>query len=81
MNLSIECPACGGTGLYHGFMEAPGEYVVCVNCGGSGNKIISYKPFTKRNPRSGVDSVVVRSGDSGARSQRFSYDEFLEKIK
>jgi DnaJ-class molecular chaperone len=78
--IECECSECGGTGLYHGFMEQQGEYVVCVRCGGTGKRTISYKPFTKRNRRNNVSRVRFGSDDV-KKDQWVSYKDFLNKIK
>jgi hypothetical protein len=49
ITVEIECPDCGGTGLYIGFAEGDGTAVVCSRCNGSGKKTLNYKPFVKRN--------------------------------
>lgn len=50
ISVHIECSACRGTGLYIGFAEGDGTAVVCTRCNGTGEKILDYKPFIKRNP-------------------------------
>lgn len=30
--VQVQCPACLGTGLFHGYAQLPGVYVVCVKC-------------------------------------------------
>lgn len=79
-----ECPDCGGTGLYTGFMERKGEAVVCVSCGGTGRQTIRYKEFERRKRRNGVSKIRFGSGlilDNPGTDQWFSYREFEEKIK
>jgi hypothetical protein len=83
VNVICECDECGGTGLYHGFMEAPGEYVICVRCGGTGKRELSYKPFTGRKRRNGVQKVRAGSGtilDGPGKSKWVSYTEFQKMI-
>lgn len=82
--VEFDCPACSGTGLYHGFMEKPGEFVVCVRCGGTGKVQMNYVPFTKRKERKGVKKVRFGSGtilDSTKNSEWMTYEEFKRKIK
>lgn len=47
----VECPACHGTGLYQGFAERDGAFVVCYHCQGKGyfeSKKIFQKSFTRK---------------------------------
>jgi hypothetical protein len=82
MKVKAECLACGATGIYCGFAEAKGEGVVCLDCGGTGCQVISYKPFTKRRRKKGV-KVVRRSRGSfivtgiGGTGDAVAYEEFL----
>lgn len=83
MNVICECGECGGTGLYHGFMEGPGEYVICVRCRGTGKRELSYKPFTGRKNKNGVQKIRPGSGmimDDPSKAKWMSYDEFRKKI-
>jgi len=52
-----ECKDCGGTGLYTGMNCHEGATNVCISCGGTGAKEISYTPFTGRNEKKGVKRV------------------------
>lgn len=47
-SLKIQCDACGGTGLYKGFGEADGAYVVCRQCQGKGYIHFAYEEFTEK---------------------------------
>lgn len=82
--MKIECGACGGTGLYHGFAEPPGVYVVCTRCNGSavgtGNK-----EYTGRKHQDGVVKVCVNPTGAFFTAPRpdssgISYQEFLESV-
>lgn len=82
--IRTECGDCGGTGLYCGFMEAKGEAVVCVRCGGTGCRTISYKNFGGRKPRRGIKKVRFGSGlilDNPGKDNWMTYEEFLTKVK
>lgn len=48
---NVECDACHGTGLYQGFAERDGAFVVCYRCNGKGCieiKEIFHKFFTRK---------------------------------
>jgi DnaJ-class molecular chaperone len=82
-SILIECPSCGGTGLYKGFMERPDEAVICVNCHGTGAKELSGKPFTGRKRKPGVSKIRGGSGtilDNPGKSAWMSYAEFEQKV-
>lgn len=77
------CESCGGTGLYNGFMEAPGEAVVCVMCNGTGCETITYVPFERRKGRRGIKQVRFGSGlilDTPTKENWFTYKEFQKMI-
>lgn len=65
INISAECPACGGTGLYAGMAERDGAAVVCYRCGGTGCKTITYTPFTERKRKVGIKRVYEWSNGIG----------------
>jgi hypothetical protein len=80
----IECPECRGTGLYVGFMEAKGDAVICVRCGGTGRQEIYIKPYTGRKERRGIKRVRAGSGlilDTPGDSDWITYAEFKRQIK
>lgn len=64
IELDVECPACGGTGLYVGMAERNGAAVVCSECRGIGcfHYKYEYKSFKKRKARGGVKRVFLRAG-------------------
>lgn len=62
MTVHTECGSCDGTGLYRGFAEPKGTAVVCIECGGSGCKEMTYKPFTTRKYCEGVRTVSRSRG-------------------
>ncbi len=80
------CSSCGGTGIYTGLCEGPGQGVVCKTCKGSGaieNKP-SYKPkeFTGLVRRSDIERVYVGNGTliffgAGPKGAGVSYEEFF----
>lgn len=75
------CTDCGGSGLYCGFMEAPGEAVVCVRCQGTGCYVFSYKPFEKRRRRRGIKTIRKSAGaflatGVGGVGRTMTYSEF-----
>jgi len=49
VTVKVECSDCRGTGLYIGFAEGEGTAVICSRCKGTGEKMLTYIPFTKRN--------------------------------
>lgn len=63
----VECPHCGGTGLYQGMAERGGAAVVCYYCHGSGKLHVKheYTAFTKRKDREGVKRVFKTAGGYG----------------
>ena len=77
---------CGGTGLYQGFMEGEGAYVVCVGCGGKGYQ--KAKAFTKRVPKPGARKpgvkIMVRATglilEGNNPKTAMTYKEFLERF-
>jgi endogenous inhibitor of DNA gyrase (YacG/DUF329 family) len=80
--IKVECPSCGGTGVYHGFAEPEGVAVVCLTCGGTGETIFRYKPFTGRKRRKGIHTVQLSRGSFiltgvGPCGTPVSYKEFL----
>mgnify|MGYP001157472096 FL=1 len=60
--IKIECPKCGGTGLYQGICERDGAAVVCYACKGSGAVTFSYNEFTGRKRRNNVRRVYESGG-------------------
>lgn len=82
VTIEVRCPDCGGTGVYHGFAEPEGVGVVCLGCGGSGAKKLTYTPFTGRERRNGI-KVVRRSRGTfiatgvGPNGSSVTYEEFL----
>ena len=82
--VKYECPSCGGSGLYCGFMEGPGQAVVCVSCEGTGRVVDEFKPFTGRKKKHGVKTIRFGSGyvvDNTKKEVWFSYKEFEQQIK
>jgi hypothetical protein len=79
--LKIECKACSGTGLYRGCAEPQGVAVVCFVCGGSGESLIEYTPFTGRKRRNDVQYVQRSKGsfilNCGPTGQSITYDQFF----
>ena len=80
--VKAECTACGATGVYQGFAEGRDEAVVCLECEGTGCKIIRYTPFTNRRRRKGVKVVrnsrgtFIATGVGGA-GRAVTYKDFL----
>lgn len=82
-SITMQCTECGGTGLYHGFMERPGEFVICARCGGVGGYDYKYTPFLGRKRRRGVIRVRAGSGlitDRPGPGGWFSYAEFARRV-
>lgn len=80
--VEVECPNCGGTGIYHGFAEPEGVGVICINCIGTGMTTIHYVSFTGRKTRTGIEWVQysrrsIVAGIGLARSS-ISYRDFLD---
>ncbi len=61
IEMQIECPNCGGTGLYQGMGEGNGAAVICHTCNGTAKKTFkySYNEFTGRKIRKGVHRVYL----------------------
>ncbi len=79
--ISTECGACGGTGLYCGFTEAKETAVVCLQCNGTGEKIVEYTPFSGRKEKMSVKTVFLSRGNFigtgvGAHGEGISYESF-----
>jgi len=78
--IETECQACGATGLYSGFAEAPGCAVVCLKCNGTGCAVLSYEPFRIRKASKGIKTVQVSQGVSilgcGGVGRSISYSDF-----
>lgn len=80
--IKTACVACDSTGVYSGFCESKGTAVVCLSCGGTGCKTISYKPFEKRLRRRGIKTVSLSRGGFiatgvGAVGESISYSDFF----
>lgn len=83
MKIEIECKLCGATGVYRGFVEAPGEAVVCLGCNGTGCAELTYTPFVRRQSKRGIKTVRRSSGrfigtGVGAVGDTITYKEFKE---
>ena len=81
--IKTECSSCNGTGLYRGFAEPTGVAVVCLNCDGTGCRVIEYAPFTSRQARSDVKWVQRSRGSFiatgiGPAGNSISYQDFLK---
>lgn len=61
VKMTIECPACSGTGLYQGMGEGKGTAVICHKCRGTGayQYFYSYNEFTGRKNKEGVNRVYL----------------------
>jgi hypothetical protein len=86
MEMKIVCSDCRGTGLYHGFCEPDGVYVICVRCGGTGCCTLRYEPYTGRKKRTGVKEVRQSAGTFiatgvGPTGPSMTYKEFLASVK
>ena len=57
----IQCKSCGGTGLYQGMGETDGAAVVCHTCKGTGKTEFTYKEFTGKKVKEGVERVYKGS--------------------
>lgn len=82
MSVEAECGSCDGTGIYRGFAEPKGVGVVCLNCDGTGRKVIKYKPFGGRRTRDDVKTVRRSAGSFiatgvGPTGGSVTYEEFL----
>lgn len=76
-----ECESCGGSGLYSGFMEKPGEAVICLSCGGKGWYEHRYREFTGRKKKRGIKSIKISAGrfiatGVGGVGKTMTYKEF-----
>ena len=62
IEMTIECPACGGTGIYSGMGEGEGVAVICYKCDGTGAYRYSYtyNDFTGRKEKNGVKRVYLK---------------------
>ena len=62
IELQVECPSCGGTGLYSGMAESEGVAVICHNCKGTGeySYTYSYTPFTGRKEAKNIKRVFKK---------------------
>lgn len=85
-SVKSECNSCGGTGIYCGFAEPKGTGVVCLDCDGSGCRVIQYTPFTSRKTKSGISRVMRSRGSFiatgvGPAGNGITYDEFLSGKK
>lgn len=79
--IEVECPSCGGTGLYCGFAEPKGIAVICLHCNGTGKSTLSYFPFIGRKPKKGIRTVQRSSGTFifskvGPTGGSITYEEF-----
>ncbi len=80
ISVMAECGKCQGSGLFRGFKEPPGIAVVCLDCKGSGKKILEYIPFTERKGCDDVKRVCRSHGAFGSpygADEGISYEEFL----
>lgn len=60
--IETQCPDCEGTGIFNnGPCERNSSGTICVTCDGTGKKIISYIPFTKRQIRTDIKRVFQSS--------------------
>jgi hypothetical protein len=59
--IEIQCPSCRGTGLYSGIAEKDSCAVVCHTCNGTGKTTYSYREFTGRKIKKGVERVFKKS--------------------
>jgi hypothetical protein len=83
VTIEIECTACGGTGIYHGFAEPPGVGVICLGCNGTGKEKLKYTPFTGRKVRKGIKTVQRSRGNFiptgiGPAGRSITYEQFLK---
>lgn len=81
--IKTECSSCDATGLYQGFAEAKGTAVVCLNCDGTGCRVVEFTPFTERKPKRGVKTVSRSRGSFigagvGATGESITYAEFAK---
>lgn len=78
ISIQSYCEACGGTGLYSGMYEGPGEAVVCIPCGGTGCEELSIKRFAGRKRRpNGIQDIRV--SEVGGKGKVMTYKEFKER--
>lgn len=81
--IKIECSACGATGIYRGFAEPKGVGVICVECKGTGCKLLAYTPFRCRKQRQDVVTVCrsrggfIATGIGPDAGGSVSYKDFL----
>lgn len=82
IGIKIECRSCSATGIYCGFMEGPGEGVICKDCWGRGYEMLEGTQFTARRRKKNVTKVRAGSGlilDKPDKSLWISYEEFLKR--
>lgn len=72
-----QCPLCGGTGLYSGFMEHSAEARVCRDCKGKGWILHTYSIFERRKLKNGIKTVFVWDKDRNS-YVTLSYAKFME---
>lgn len=80
--IKSECADCSGTGVYSGMCEGKGHAVICLGCDGTGNALITYKPFSGRKKTRGIKTVSLSRGrfiltGVGSVGEKVSYKEFL----
>lgn len=80
--IETECSSCRGTGIYRGFAEPQGVGVVCLDCDGTGCRMMEYTPFTGLKRRDDVRTVQRSRGSLifagvGPTGGSVSYEEFL----
>ena len=79
------CEACGATGLYSGMCEGPGRAVICLDCGGTGCREISYAEYRGRKRKSGVQIIQQSrgrfiAGPIGGGGKEMSYADFKRAV-
>lgn len=83
ITIMVQCSACRGIGIYHGFAEPAGVGVICLECKGKGSKTITFIPFIGRVLREDILTVRRSRGTFistgiGPTGNSITYQDFLK---
>lgn len=73
MEVTVDCPSCGGTGIFSGRAETPGTGVLCTTCNNTGAITKAIPLFQGKRKRTDI-KMVFRSWES---KEGIPYEDFL----